>query len=152
MGLGTLILREKECHVIFFERMVAMMNIISITNTKKQYCGKLLRMSQSSFFLMGFDYVTNGHVRSVEQHPGAGEFHNFLNSFSHILLVAMHLAVGAEGLCLHKGAEVAALCGIGIQFRAFRTKGVTAVLLAAVQRNHVGNHFFFFLSFCLYIH
>ena len=81
-------------------------------------------MSQFSFFFTGFDYVANGHARSVEQHPGAGEFHNFLNSFSRILLVAMHLAVGAEGLSPHEGAEVAALCGIGIQFRAFRTKGV----------------------------
>ena len=57
-----------------------------------------------------------------------------------------------ESLCFHEGAEVATLCGIGIQLRAFRTKGVPTVLPAEVQRNHVGNHFFFLLSFCLYIH
>ena len=82
-----------------------------------------------------------------KQHPRAGEAHDGANAFPHVWLIAVNLAVGAEGLGLHKGAEVAALCGIGIQFRAFRTKGVTAVLLAAVQRNHVGNHFFSFSRF-----
>lgn len=33
----------------------------------RQHCGKLFLMGQSSFFLTGFDYVTNGQARVVEE-------------------------------------------------------------------------------------
>lgn len=118
--------------LFFFERMMTMMKIIFITNAKKVTLRKTIPHEPVFFFPYGFRLRGEWPCPVGGTDPGTGEFHNFLNSFSHILLVAMHLAVGAEGLCLHKGAEVAALCGIGIQFRAFRTKGVTAVLLALV--------------------
>ena len=68
----------------------------------------------------------------AENHPRAGKPHHGPNLLPHVRLVAMHLAVGAEGLGLHKGAPVAALPGISIQGGAVGTEGLSTVFLPAI--------------------
>jgi len=50
--------------------------------------------------------MTDRHNRMMKDHSGAGETHDLANLFTHVFLVAMHLAVGAEGFRLHEGAFV----------------------------------------------
>ena len=87
----------------------------------------------------------------MKQHPWTGETHDFTDLFPHFRLIAVHLAVGTEGLGLHKRAFLAAHSGIGIQRGTFRAKPVFAVvLLFAVKLDHLGNHFLFPFAIFLY--
>ena len=83
------------------------------------------------------------HKGMVEDHPGAGKNHDRPNSLPHLRPIAMHLAVGAEGFRLHKGASVTALPGIPIQGGALGAKSFPAVMFLAVQGDHLGNELLF---------
>ena len=104
--------------------------------------------------------MSDGHNRVVKNHPWAGKAHNKPNSFPHILLIAMDLAVGAEGLGLHEGAFVAAHAGISFQFGAFRAEVCSVqsgcfaqrfMLFLAIEQDHVGDHLLFPLPLVLYL-
>ena len=100
----------------------------------------------------GLYQMPNGHNRVIKKHSGGGEPHDSANFFPHFRLVAMHLAVRAEGFCLHERAFVAAQSGVGIQCGAVRAERCTAMLFAAVQGDHQRDDLFFPLPFCPGIH
>lgn len=85
----------------------------------------------------------------VKHHSRTGKTHYLSNLLAHLRLVAMYLTVRAEGLILHERAMLASASGIAFKLRAFRAELLfCAVLFAAVQLNHEGNHFFFLLTLC----
>ena len=96
--------------------------------------------------------MTDGHDRMMKHHPRTGEAHDFTDLFTHVWFIAVHFAVGAKGLCLHKGTFVRALSGVGIQRSAVGAERLAAVLFAAVDGDHQRNGFFFPLPFALNIH
>ena len=57
--------------------------------------------------------MTDSHDRMMKDHPRAGETHDFPDLFTHVGFITMYFAIGAKGLCFHKGAFVASLSGIG---------------------------------------
>ena len=95
-----------------------------------------------------------------EQHPRAGEAHDGANAFPHVWLIAVNLAVGAEGLGLHKGAFVTVHTGIGFQFGTFRAEvcllksgrfAQRFMLFLAVEQDHIGDHLLLPLPLVLYL-
>ena len=83
----------------------------------------------------------------VEHHSRTGKTHYLSNLLAHLRIVAVYLTVRAEGLILHERAMLASAFSIAFKLRAFRAELLfCAVLLAAVQLNHEGNHFFFLLT------
>ena len=72
-----------------------------------------LRLFQPLFFLFCFDQMPNGEHGVVEKHPGPGIPHDGPDLFAHVGFIAMHPAVGTEGLALHKGAHVHPVLRIG---------------------------------------
>ncbi len=115
-------------------------------------------------FLPGLDHMPDGGRRVDEQHPWAGEAHDGADALPHVGLVAVDLAVGAEGLGLHERAFVAAHAGVVFQFGAFRAEvcflkpgcfSYRFVLFLTVEQDHVGDHLLLPLPFILnliYIH
>lgn len=114
----------------------------------------------SGRFTPGFDHMPDSCHGMHEKHPRSGESHHRPDPFPHVGFVAVHLAVGAKGLGLHKGTFITAHSGIFFQFRAFRTKlcfpesGSFAhrfVLFLAVEQDHIGDHLLLPLSLVLYL-
>ena len=106
--------------------------------------GVLLSVFRS--FLPGLDHMPDGGHGMDEQHPRAGEAHDGANTLPHVELVAVDLAVGAEGLGLHEGAFIAAHAGIVFQFSALRAEvcflkpgcfSYRFVLFLTVEQDHV---------------
>ena len=96
--------------------------------------------------------MADGHDRMIQEHSGRGEPHHCSDFLSHFGFVAMHLAVGTEGFCFHKRAQIAAESGIGIQCCTFGAERFGAMLFAAVERYHERYNFFLPFSFCFGIH
>ena len=96
--------------------------------------------------------MSDCHDRPMEEHSGAGKTHYGADLFSHIRFIAMHLAVGTKGFCLHVRAVVASGPGVSIQCSTLRAQFLAAMILAAVNGNHQGNGFFFTFPFGQCIH
>ena len=73
-----------------------------------------ISFSQSSRFLFVFNHMAYRHKGWWKIILGR-KTHDRSNALPHLRPIAMHLAVGAEGFRLHKGASVTALPGIPIQ-------------------------------------
>ena len=89
----------------------------------------------------------DGEDRVVEEHSGAGVFHDGLDLLAFIAGVAVNLAGAAEGFCFHKGALVGAVQGIGLKILTLGAKlsFFCMVIAAAVDGDHLGKTFFFHL-------
>ena len=68
----------------------------------------------------------------MKHHPRSGKPHDSPDLRAHLRLVTMHLTVGAEGFCLHEGAPVAALPGVGVQSGPVGTEALSAVFFPAL--------------------
>ena len=104
--------------------------------------------------------MPDGGHRMDKKHSGPGEAHDGANAFPHVWLIAVNLAVGAEGLGLHEGAFVAAHAGIRFQLRTFRAEvcllksGRVAqrfMLFLAIEPDHIGDHLLLPLPLVLYL-
>ena len=115
------------------------------------------------------------HERMIKQHSRSGEFHNLLNPFSHLRLIAVYCTVRAKCLFLHKRTHSASLCRIFIQSTAFITQFstyavrimthvmacailhsvISVMVLPSIQRNHLPNYLLLpeslFLSLIIHI-
>lgn len=60
--------------------------------------------------------------RMNKKHPGTGKAHDFSNTLPHLGLIAVYLAVGAKGLCLHKRTLITAHSGVIFQLCTFRAE------------------------------
>ena len=104
---------------------------------------------QTAFFPLARDNVTDRCDRMDKEHARRAVAHDYADGFAHLRLVTMHAAVAAEGLCLHERTVVAAVARILRQTRtrfaerAFRR----AVMMVAVECDHLPHHRFFTLAF-----
>jgi hypothetical protein len=48
--------------------------------------------------------MPDSRLRRIQKHPWAGKDHHLANTLTHFFFIAMHSAVAAKGLFLHKGA------------------------------------------------
>lgn len=87
----------------------------------------------------------DGEDRVVEEHSGAGVFHDGFDLLTFIAGVAVNLAGAAEGFCFHKGALVGAVQGVGLKLLALGAElsPFCMVIAAAVDGDHLGKTFFF---------
>ena len=65
----------------------------------------------------------DGEDRVVEEHSGAGVFHDGFDLLTFIAGVAVNLAGAAEGFCFHKGALVSAVQGVGLKLVTDKEQG-----------------------------
>ena len=95
--------------------------------------------------------MANSHNGMMEDHPRAGKAHDLPDPFPHVCFVAMHLAVGAEGLGLHEGTLVAAEPCISVQRGTFGAEFPAAMVFSAVDGDHQRNGLFFPFPLCFHI-
>ena len=89
--------------------------------------------------------------RMIKNHLRTGKAHDLSDLFPHLRTIAVHPAVGAKGLCLHKRAVFTAGAGIVIQLPALRSQPARRiVILPAVEQDHLADHPLFPLP--LYLH
>ncbi len=94
-------------------------------------------------------HMPHGGYGMVKQHARTGKAHHFFDLFAHLRLIAMHRTVGAKGLCFHERTAVGALMGVGFQCAALVAQLALRrfVLLSAIERDHIGHHVLFPLTF-----
>ena len=89
------------------------------------------------------------HYRMMEDHSRSAVAHDLSDAFPHFRLITVDFAVGAEGLCLHKGTFIYPLAGILFQFPALLTGCLLMMISFAVEIDHQAYNFFFFFSLIL---
>lgn len=100
------------------------------------------------FLFFTLDHMPDCRDRMMKKHSRPGKTHDFPNPLPHLGLITMHFAVRAKRLCLHERALLATQLRVGIQLSTLRTELLpAAVLLSAIQRDHLGNHLLLALPF-----
>lgn len=103
---------------------------------------------EAAFFFFACDEVADGHAWFDKNHTWTAVTHDGADLFTHVRTIAMHMAIGTEGLIFHKGAVVAALVGVAFEGDTFGAEPFFGVMHAfAVESNHLTDDDFFFGAF-----